>query len=59
MLGRLVGKLLEDVVDEAVHDFHGFALDPSIWVNLLQHLEDVNLVGLNALLERFPSSCLR
>ncbi|RXI04432.1 hypothetical protein DVH24_038706 [Malus domestica] len=48
--GRLLGELLEDVVDEAVHDSHGLAGDPDVRVDLLQHLEDVDLVGLNALL---------
>ncbi|RID68936.1 hypothetical protein BRARA_C01062 [Brassica rapa] len=49
-LGRLAGKLLEDVVDETVHDPHGFARDPDVGVDLLQHLEDVDLVCLDALL---------
>ena len=33
---------LEDVVDERVHDAHGFAGDISVRVNLLQHLVDVD-----------------
>ncbi|GER53706.1 cell division control 48-E-like protein [Striga asiatica] len=48
--GRLLGELLKDVVDEAVHDTHGLARDPDVRVNLLQNLEDVDLVSLNALL---------
>ncbi|RXI04431.1 hypothetical protein DVH24_038705 [Malus domestica] len=48
--GQLLGELLEDVVDEAVHDSHGLAGDPDVRVDLLQHLEDVDLVGLHALL---------
>ena len=46
----LLGQLLEAVIDEAVHYPHGLAGDPDVRVNLLQHLEDVDLVGLNALL---------
>ena len=49
-LGRLAGELLEDVVDETVHDPHRFARDPDVGVDLLQHLEDVDLVRLDALL---------
>jgi len=49
-LGRLPGELLEDVVDEGVHDGHGLGGDAYVRVHLLQHLEDVNLVRLHALL---------
>ncbi|RID66590.1 hypothetical protein BRARA_D01720 [Brassica rapa] len=49
-LGGLLGELLEDVVDEAVHDPHGLARDPDVRVDLLQDLEDVDLVRLDALL---------
>ncbi|KAI7998297.1 hypothetical protein LOK49_LG10G01022 [Camellia lanceoleosa] len=38
------------IVDETVHDPHSLARDPNIWMNLLQNLEDVDLVSLNALL---------
>ena len=48
--GRFLSELLEDVVDEAVHDPHGFAGDPDVRVHLLQHLEYVDLVRLHALL---------
>ncbi|KAG6629253.1 hypothetical protein CIPAW_14G071700 [Carya illinoinensis] len=48
--GSLLGELLKDVIDEAVHDPHGLAGDPDIGVNLFKHLEDVDLVGLNTLL---------
>ena len=41
--------LLEDVVDERVHDGHGALGDASVGVNLLQHLVDVGGVGLRAL----------
>uniref|UniRef100_A0A8R7TSF1 Uncharacterized protein n=1 Tax=Triticum urartu TaxID=4572 RepID=A0A8R7TSF1_TRIUA len=49
-LGRLAGQLLEDVVDEGVHDGHGLGGDADVRVHLLQHLEDVDLVRLHALL---------
>jgi hypothetical protein len=49
-LGGLGGELLEDVVDEGVHDGHGLGGDADVGVHLLQHLEDVDLVGLHALL---------
>nr|GMD70524.1 hypothetical protein CR513_50743 [Ipomoea batatas] len=39
----LLGELLEDIVDEAVHDAHGLARDPDIRMDLLQNLEDVDL----------------
>ncbi|CAH3162158.1 unnamed protein product, partial [Porites lobata] len=38
--GSFGGDALEDVVDERVHDAHGFAGDTSVRVNLLQHLVD-------------------
>ncbi|GER28628.1 hypothetical protein STAS_04433 [Striga asiatica] len=47
---RLDGQLLEYVVDEAVHDSHGLARDPDVRVDLLQHLEYVDLVRLAVLL---------
>ena len=40
--GGLVGDLLEDVVDEGVHDGHGSLGDTSLWVNLLQDSVDVD-----------------
>ncbi|KAJ1280653.1 hypothetical protein BS78_04G249400, partial [Paspalum vaginatum] len=49
-LGGLRGELLEDVVDEGVHDGHGLGRDADVRVHLLQHLEDVDLVRLHALL---------
>ncbi|KAF7823575.1 hypothetical protein G2W53_021719 [Senna tora] len=47
---RLLSELLEDVVDEAVHDPHGLAGDSNVRMDLLEDLEDVDLVGLDALL---------
>ena len=43
---RLGGDLVEHVVDERVHDGHGLGRDSSVGVDLLQHLVDVDLVGL-------------
>jgi len=50
---RLGGDALEDVVDEAVHDRHGLAADAGVWVDLLQHLVDVDRVALSALAVTF------
>ncbi len=44
--GRLSGDALKNVVDEAVHDGHGFGGDAGVWVDLLQHFVDVNGVAL-------------
>ncbi|CAH3144424.1 unnamed protein product, partial [Porites evermanni] len=43
--GSFGGDALEDVVDERVHDAHGFTRDTSVRVNLLQHLVDVDSVA--------------
>ena len=43
--GSFGGDALEDVVDERVHDVHGFAGDTSVRVNLLQHLIDVDSIA--------------
>jgi len=40
------GNPLEQVVDERVHDAHGLGRDASVGVNLLQHLVDIDGVGL-------------
>ncbi|CAK9140159.1 unnamed protein product [Ilex paraguariensis] len=45
---RLLSKLLENVIDEAVHNHHGLARNPNVRVDLLQNLEDVHLVCLRA-----------
>ncbi|WVZ92601.1 LOW QUALITY PROTEIN: hypothetical protein U9M48_038650, partial [Paspalum notatum var. saurae] len=44
-LGGLGGQLLEDVVDEGVHDGHGLGGDADVGVHLLQHLEDILYVS--------------
>ena len=46
-LGSFSGDLLEDIVDEGVHDAHGLGADTSVRVNLLENLVDVDLVGLD------------
>ena len=43
--GSFGGDTLEDVVDERVHDAHGFAGDTSVRMNLLQHLVDVDSIA--------------
>ena len=48
--GRLSGDALENVVDEAVHDRHGFRGDSRVGMNLFQHFVDVNGVALRPLL---------
>ena len=49
-LGRFGGNLLEDVVDERVHDGHGFLGDSGFWVNLLEDSIDIDGEGLGSLL---------
>lgn len=49
-LGGFLSELLENVVDETVHNPHGLAGDSNVGMDLLEHLEDVDLVSLNALL---------
>ena len=47
--GSFGGDALEDVVNERVHDAHGFAGDTSVGVNLLQHLVDVDSIAFPSL----------
>ena len=49
-LGGFRGDLLEDVVDERVHDGHRLGGDTGVRVHLLQDLVDVDLVGFDLLL---------
>ena len=44
--GSFSGGLLEDVVDEGVHDAHGLLGDASLGVDLLEHSVDVDREGL-------------
>ena len=46
----LGGDSLEQIVDERVHDGHGLGGDSSVWVDLLEHLVDVERIGLLPLL---------
>ena len=46
--GGLRGDLLEDIVDERVHNAHGFLGDASLWVDLLEYSVDVNGEGLDS-----------
>lgn len=48
-LRALQWDLLEDIVDEAVHDRHAPLADSDLWVHLLQHSVDVDWVGLLSL----------
>lgn len=45
-VGGFVGNFVENIIDEGVHDGHGLGGNTSIWVNLFQHLVDINLVRL-------------
>ncbi len=49
-LGGFEGDLLEDVVDEGVHDAHGLLGDTGFWVDLLEDSVDVDGEGLSSLL---------
>ena len=40
--GRLRGDLLEDIVDERVHDAHGLLADAGLGVHLLKDTVDVD-----------------
>ena len=48
--GGLGGDPLEQIVDERVHDAHGLGGDTGVRVDLLQHLVDVDGIGLLPLL---------
>merc|ERR1719356_1303257 len=49
-LGGLTGDLLEDIVDEGVHDGHGSLGDTGLGVNLLEDSVDVDGEGFDSLL---------
>lgn len=51
MARGLLRELLKDIIDEQIHNQHGFAGDTSIRVYIFQHLKYVYLVGLIALLD--------
>ena len=48
-LGGLEGDLLEDVLDERVHDVHGSLGNASLWVDLLEDSVDVYGEGFGSL----------
>ena len=47
--GALGSDLLEDIVDERVHDAHGSLGDSSFWVHLLENSVDVDREGFGSL----------
>ena len=55
--GGLVGDLLEDIVDEGVHDGHGSLGDSGLGVNLLEDSVDVDGEGLGSLGSSLWNSC--
>ena len=46
--GSFLSDLLENVVDERVHDAHGALADAGVLVDLLEHSVDVDREGLSA-----------
>ena len=44
--GSLTSNTPEDIIDKRVHDAHGLAGNTSVGVNLLQHLVDIDGIGL-------------
>ena len=44
------GNLLEDILDERVHDGHGFLGDSGFWMNLLEDSVDIDGEGFDSLL---------
>jgi hypothetical protein len=54
-LAGLVGDLVEDVGDEGVHDRHSLGRDARVGVHLLEHLVNVDGVGLAPLLLALPA----
>jgi len=44
-LGSFIGDSFEDVIHERVHDAHSLAGNTSIWMNLLQHLVNVDSIS--------------
>ena len=51
--GSFASDAFEDVVDERVHDAHGFAGDTSVRVNLFQHLIHVDCIAFLSRLSPF------
>ena len=44
----LSGNSIKSIVNERVHDVHGFFWDTNVWVHLLKDFIDVNWEGLNS-----------
>ena len=44
--GSLSSDSLKEIIDKGVHDAHGLGGDTSVGVDLLQHLVDVDSIGL-------------
>ena len=42
------GNSVESIVNERVHDVHGFLWDSNVWVDLLEDFVDVNWEGFNS-----------
>ena len=51
--GSLGSDTLKEIVDERVHDAHGLGRDTGVRMDLLQHLVDVDSIGLLPLLLLF------
>ena len=48
VVGKTAGfscNTLKEVIDKGVHDGHGLGGDTSVWVDLFQHLVDVDGIG--------------
>lgn len=56
-LTGLGGNTLKDIINEGVHDRHGFLRNTGIRVYLLQYLVDVGGVRLNALFVLLAARC--
>jgi len=54
-LRRLARQFLKNIIYKGIHDSHGLAGYTDIWMNLLENLEDIDLVGLNILFMPFLS----
>ena len=49
----LAHQFFKYIIDEVVHDSHGLVGNTNMRVDLLENLEDIDLVGLHALLMPF------
>ena len=53
-LGSLSGDSVESVVDEGVHDVHGFLGNTDVGMHLLEHLVDIDRESLHSSPPSFP-----